>query len=295
VVAVALAACGRGDSPARSRSDDAARAARAPVDAAAPDAGPPLPAHRTFSTVGAAIAAIVPADARVLGFGELHVRTDRPGVRPPLVVFRDDVLPTLGPTLSDLVLETWVVDTKCGEKGKQATKAVETAMKRPAQTKDDLGETVAAAKAAGIQVHAMTMTCKDYERVAPKSGAQVEVDVMLDLVTRELGRIAASAVVYRDKEKHPRPRIALYGGALHNDRFPYDSVKQWSYAAGVDKVASDHYVEIDLFAPELAAADALYQKEDWFPLVSAAAPGTVLVYDRGERSFVVILPPTVDK
>jgi hypothetical protein len=239
--------------------------------------------------LAAAITAIVPVDARVVGFGELHVRTDRPGVRPALVAFRDDVLPGLAPRLSDLVLETWIVDGKCGARGQAATAKVESAMKRPVATQNDLGKTVEAARAGGVQVHAMKMTCADYDAVAPESGA-VQIETMLALVTRELQRIGASAVVHRDKQADARPVIALYGGALHNDRFPYDSVAQWSYAAAIDQVSKDRYVEIDLYPPELAAAEPVHAKEPWFPLVAAARPDQVLVFERGVRSWVVILP-----
>ncbi len=51
---------------------------------------------------------------------------------------------------------------------------------------------------------------------------------MLGLATRELSRIATSAVKYRDRDPAHRPWIAAYGGALHNDRFPDKSVAEWS-------------------------------------------------------------------
>ena len=46
------------------------------------------------------------------------------------------------------------------------------------------------------------------------------------------------AVAHRDREAKHRPWIALYGGALHNDRFPADGVEQWSYAAKADAAAA---------------------------------------------------------
>jgi hypothetical protein len=265
---------------------DAGLAATRDASLATPD----VP-HRRFPTLAAAIAAIVPADARVLGIGELHARTDRPDVRPALAAFRDDVLPGLAPRLSDLVLETWIVDKACGARGQAATARVESAMRRPVATQDDLGKTVAAARAGGVQVHAMKMTCADYDAVAPEAG-DVDIEKLLGLVTRELGRIAASAVAHRDREGGARPVIAVYGGALHNDRFPYDSVAQWSYAGAIDKVTADRFVELDLYPPELAQAEPLYAKEPWFPLVAVAGPDRVLVFERGVRSWVVILPTT---
>ena len=231
----------------------------------------------------------MPADARVVGFGELHQRTDRPNVRPALAAFRDDVLPGLAPRLSDLVLETWIVDPACGARGQQATAKVESAMRRPGVTQNELGKTVAAAKAAGVHVHAMKMTCADYDAVAPEKG-ELDIEKLLALVTRELQRIGASAVVHRARQADARPLVALYGGAIHNDRFPYDSVAQWSYAGAIDQVTKDRFVEIDLYPPELSAAEPLHAKEPWFPLVAAARPDQVLVFERGVRSWVVILP-----
>ena len=288
VAAVAACACSSKPAPKERTARDAPPAV-AVVDAAPEIDAVPLPPHREFSTLAKAIVAILPPDARVVGFGELHIRTDRPGGVPALARFKDDILPELAPMLSDLVLETWIVDPKCGTKAKDATARVESAMKRPEATKSDLAATIDAARAAGVQVHAMKLGCAYYDQVAPKD-KDVNVELLLDLVTRELGRIATSAIVHRDKEPAHRPLIAVYGGALHNDRFPLASVAQWSYAAAVDKASADHFVEIDLYAPELAAQDAVSAQTDWFPLVAAATPDRVLVFERGPRSFVVILP-----
>jgi hypothetical protein len=161
-------------------------------------------------------------------------------------------------------------------------------MKRPEATKSDIALLAEAAKAAKIQPHAMRITCDDYARIAPP-GKEIDVAAMLDLTTRELGRIATEAVLHRDKEPDHRPWIALYGGALHNDRFPDKGVEQWSYAAKVDELTHDHFVEVDIVVPELAEGDAQMQKQPWYPLV-AKANKSVQVYTRGERSFVVILP-----
>src|SRR6185436_18370506 len=119
----------------------------------------------------------------------------------------------------------------------------------------------------------------------------VDPVALLSLTTRELRRIATSAVIHRDREPAHRPWIAVYGGALHNDRFPDASVAEWSYAAEVDRTTGGRFVEIDLISADIAATDARSRSEPWFPLVAAArAPGApVLVWKRGERSFVVVL------
>jgi hypothetical protein len=260
-----------------------------PADArVAPDAAEPkLPAHDRYPDLTAALKAIIPADARVVGFGELHARVDRPNVRSSLAAFTE-ALPSFGEKVSDLVVETWLVDPKCGQQAVQTTKKIETEVKRPEATKSEIALLADAAKAAKIQAHAMTLACADYKKLDSGKGPPDPV-VMLTLTTKELTRIATSALAYRAKQPGPqRPWIALYGGALHNDRFPPPGVAEWSYASAIDKATKDHYVEIDIFVPEFAEPDEASQKQPWFPLVANARQ--VLVWKRGERSFVVILP-----
>jgi hypothetical protein len=248
------------------------------------DAAPEAP---TYPDLGAALTAILPADARVIGFGELHNRTDRAQVTSSLAHFTNEGLPVLKDKLSDLIVETWITDPHCGSAAQEASAKVTVTMKRPVETKSELAKLADAAKAAGIQPHAMRLTCDDYAKVAPP-GKDINVEAMLDLTTRELGRIATEAVLHRDKDPAHRPWIALYGGAIHNDRFPEPGVEAWSYAAKVDDLTHGHFVEIDLIVPELAEADPASAKQPWFDLVKHAAR-TVQVYKRGERSFVVIL------
>ena len=285
---------------------DAAPPTRPPTQgtrpAAADDPGEPstgataagLPPHRAYSDLRAALVATIPADARIVGFGELHARTDRPPATSTLASFTH-ALPAIAGRLSDLILETWRVDPACGKPAAAATARIETAVRRPQSTKSELAQLADAARAAGIQLHAMTVTCADYAAIAP-AGGDVDPVAMLTLTTRELRRIATSAIDHRALEPDHRPWIAVYGGALHNDRFPEAGVAEWSYAADVDRAAGGrHFVEIDLVVPELAEADPASRRQPWFALAAAAAPRDparpVRVFARGERSFVVILPP----
>ena len=73
-VLLALCACHRAPAPP-------ARRDAAPASAVAPrrPRAAALPHAETYPTLGAALRAILPADARVIGFGELHARTDRAG------------------------------------------------------------------------------------------------------------------------------------------------------------------------------------------------------------------------
>jgi len=274
---------GAGAGSAAAGSGDAGTGAAGSAGAAAA-----LPPHTRHATLAAALLATIPTDARVIGFGELHARADRAQVRSALAAFTE-ALPSFGERISDLVVETWIVDPKCGQKAVTATKKIETDVKRPEATKSEVALLADAARAAKIQPHAMTLSCKDYEQLAPEKGAP-DLVLMLGLVTRELTRVATSAIRYRDQQPEHRPWITLYGGALHNDRFPAAAVAEWSYAKAVDQASQNHYVEIDLIVPEFAEPDPPSQAQPWFPLALAA--DQVLVWKRGERSFVVVLPRT---
>jgi hypothetical protein len=223
----------------------------------------------SYPDLGTAIKAIVPEHARVIGFGELHARTDRAQVQSSLARFTADGLPAIAGKLSDLIVETWIVDPKCGQAAKTATAKVEITVRRPQETKSEIAVLADTARAAKIQPHAMRIDCDDYEKIAP-SGKDVKPEELLSLTTRELGRIAGEAIAHRDKEPNHRPWIALYGGALHNDRFPAPGVEDWSYAAKVDKLTNNGFVEVDLIVPELADGDPQMQKQPWYPLVKTA-------------------------
>lgn len=290
LLTLALLGCGQdGAAPTRALIERAPPAPDGSREATTGTRVPALPPHRAYPDLGAALAATLPADARVVGFGELHARTDRAATTSALARFTL-ALPALAPRLSDLVLETWRVAPDCGKPAVAATARIETAVRRPATTKSELAALADAARAASVQLHAMTLTCADYTAIAPEGG-EVDPVAILSLTTRELRRIVVSAVGHRDREPGHRPWIAVYGGALHNDRFPEPGVAEWSYAAEADRATAGHFVEIDVIVPELAAADPASQREPWFALAAAADPaGPVRVWTRGERSFVVILP-----
>jgi hypothetical protein len=281
-----LAACGKDakDAPRKNHTRDDAGVALAPIAADAA-VGPKFDAYPDLAS---ALKAIVPADARVVGFGELHSRTDRAQVRSALSRFTSDGLPVFTDMASDLIVETWIVDPKCGQKAKTTTAKVEISARRPQETKSEIAVLAEAARAAKIQPHAMKLSCEDYDKVAP-AGSEPLPDVLLGLITKELGRIAEEAIKHRDKEPGHRPLIALYGGALHNDRFPAEGVEDWSYAARVDALTGNRFVEIDLIVPELAEADKSVETQPWYPLVKNT-DASLKVWKRGERSFVVIFP-----
>jgi hypothetical protein len=217
------AACGGG--PRDATAAGGPDASRPRPDAARPDAARPdarpgahrpkqaldpsdrLPPFRRYADVVTAMLDLIPPQTRVLGLGELHVRSDRTPARSALSVFTDEVMPAIADRVSDLVLETWIVDKKCQAKGAAASKRIEQAMKRPAETQRELGTGIGRVSGAGVKVHALRMTCADYDVVAPEIGG-IQAEALLSLVTRELGRVTSSAVAYRDKRAKEVPSDA---------------------------------------------------------------------------------------
>jgi hypothetical protein len=248
-----------------------------------------LPAHTEHDDLVSALAELVTPETRLVGIGELHSRLDRPDAPSTLARFTGEVLPALPERTSDLVLETWTVDRRCGKAAVAATAKLQEATQRPDATKNELGILVGSSKSRGIRTHRMRVTCEDYQTMA--GGGDDAIVHMLDLTTAELGRLSVTALE-RPRPPSPTPLppplVVVYGGAMHNDRFPTAGLGSWSYAPFVEGASERTYVEIDLITPELAEGDAAIAAQPWAPLLGASS--RVVTFRRGDRSFVVILP-----
>jgi hypothetical protein len=284
----AATAAAKARAQAKAKANAKGPGAVAPRPAPPIDAAAPLPPYQLYPDLGAAIGALTRDHPRVIGLGELHVRTDRPvpGVS-ALARFSAEVLPALGDRVSDVVVETWTVDPTC-QRGVTATRQIESSMKRPASTKNEIGSLFGVARARSITAHVMRLTCDELAAMGGDAG--VDPERLLTMVTRELDRVTRSAVRYRDEHHESRPMILVYGGALHNDLYPFESTKAWSYALAVDAATGGRYVEVDVYAPELVEGDALYQREPWYPLIARADGHGVMLVERAPRSYLAILP-----
>lgn len=259
-----------------------------PAKAVAPDArAADLPPHTVYASAGEALRAILEAKPRVLGFGEFHALKGAPPVATPLRRFTDGMLDVLGPHLSDLVIETWISEGRCGRAEEKVTTDVPRQTERPPETETDLMRLAKRARELGAQPRAMVLSCRDYETLLAKGG-DVDYEVMLSLITRELLRVSLEAVRERDEKKGSRPIVAVYGGAIHNDLMPHESTRQWSYASQLGE-KSGGYVEVDLYVPEYVEGNDLLSREPWYPLLAEARPGRVLLVRRTPRSFILIL------
>ncbi len=246
-------------------------------------AAQPLPPHRIFATPDELLAVIGALGPRILGVGELHQVVEGPQGPAAIDWFTDALLPLLAPSATDLVIETWVFEGACGEVEEVVVEVLPEDTKRPPETEDAIVRLARLARELGVTPHALELSCDDYDSVMGADG-EIVYERLLGVLTRELG------VYARQGLETPDARVVLYGGAVHNDLHPREALAAYSYATGVAELEAEAYLELDLYPPAMAAVQAGFEEEPWFPLLAVTGPDHAVLYQRGERSWVLLLP-----
>ncbi|MBI5480991.1 MAG: hypothetical protein HY906_19185, partial [Deltaproteobacteria bacterium] len=235
----------------------------------------------------------------ILGVGEYHERTGAPKVDSAVKRFTRQLLEPLATEASDLIVETWVTEGKCGAIEKQVVKDVKQTTERPAETENEVETLLRRARARRLLTHVLTLTCKEYAEVF--GGKEVDYAKMLDLITRQLQAKAVEVWAMRQRLRAEAPAdagnerrlIVLYGGALHNDLHPRAGYEDWSYAAALQRLAAGRFAEVDLFVPEYIRGDGDLRKAAWYPLfLRQAGPDRALLIERGPGSYIIVFPTT---
>jgi len=253
---------------------------------------------RTFPTARAALADLLRRRRPVVvGFGELHQKTDSRPVLSALERFRREMLTELARQATDLVVETWVTEGRCGAKETQVTAKVEKSTDRPVETESEVVRLLKGAKALGVQPHILSVSCKEYDKLLDtQRGGQLDFEKLLDLITRHLRERTLKVLAYRrarvdaGAQRRRPPLVAIYGGALHNDLFPLKELQMFSYAAAMQKATGKRYLEVDLYVPELLDADETLKKMPWYARArTLSGADHVLVLERGPGSYILVL------
>lgn len=251
------------------------------VDPGWVDPDPALPPHRLYRSSAGALAAVLADNPRILGVGELHNTTGGPAVTPAIARFREELFPTLAPHTTDLVLETWRLDGRCGAVEEEVAAQVEEQVERPAVVKDDLVLLVEAAVARDVRPHDLAVSCDEYAALLDEGG-EIVMAGLLELLTRKLQDFALQAVDVQGAT------MVLYGGAVHNDLAPSAGLASYAYGPAVAARDAAVYTELDLYPPELVSGAML--EPAWAPLLRLAGPDHVVLYQRAPHSFVLLLP-----
>ncbi len=282
----AAVACKGESTPPVERSTAAGDAGKRATPAEPPER--PSPSFRSFADPGEAVRHILAREPRIIGFGEFHQTIGAAPVQPAIVRFRG-LLDVLGERASDLVIETWVEEGNCGEQEEVVSKDVRKVTERPPAIENHLLALLQEAKKRDIQPRLLTMRCRDYEYLTSGKG-EVDYEKMLGLIKRKLADATREVWKHRRDGKSRKNTVLIYGGALHNDVYPYGGLEDMSYVADIKSLSPDGYVEVDLYVPEYIAGDKLLSQAPWYPLFERhAGPDRVLLFERGPGSYILIL------
>lgn len=244
------------------------------------------PKLTSFDTPAAALESLLGRKPRVIAFGEFHEIKGAAKVPSSVFRFREQLLASLKASSSDLIVETWVTDGKCGKTEETAVAKVEESTKRPETTEDEIVTLMKAAKAGGVQPHVLTVTCKQYADIGG-NGGEIDYVKLLDTVTTVLRTKIHEVLELRaggDKT------ILVYGGAIHNDVYPKKELKDFSFARDIEKATKNRYLEVDLYVPEYIESDKELTAEAWYAPYRGLPSSKATLIKRGPNSFIIVFP-----
>jgi hypothetical protein len=263
--------------------------------------------YKLFGSAAEALEEILAkTNPRAIGFGEFHQQENTKNTLSSLERFGNSLLPVLAGKTSDLVVETWLSEGRCGEQEQAVVKDVDKVTKRPKTTEDETVRLLKRALALGIQPHILTVECEDYKKVIDADGG-VDYFEMLKLVGRRLGEKGGQALAMpasdasrpSAEKTNAKPEIsgggdkdkivAIYGGAIHNDVSPADEWEDFSFAPAIEEAARGRYVEVDLYVPEFMENAKALKEEDWFPMFKRlASADKALLIELSPRSYIIV-------
>jgi hypothetical protein len=245
---------------------------------AVPDAG--VAACAPCSVVATPLAGfqrVLERKPAILAVGEYHEVNGAPKVPSAIARFTRDLLPALKGRLASLVVETWMLNGKCGQAEKQATAAVAKTTQRPDSTEDEVTTLLDRTFKMGVKNHILVIDCDDYRSMLDDAG-ELDGEASLLLVKRKV-EAKALDVLERGEGGTADHLLLLYGGALHNDLQPLPEWSAYSFGPMLSRETAGHTVELDLLVPEYVDADEDLVKEPWFAgaLALSKAGKTVLI------------------
>ena len=244
---------------------------------------------RLFATPADAFAYVLTQKPLVLALGESHAQKGSEAVASTTKRFTEQLLPLLKGRASDLVVELWVADGKCGKVETQVAGQQKPVTEH--QAASNQGEFVTLgtrAKELGILPLPLRPSCEEYERIA-KAGPN-DVPEMMMMIARH-----TEADIRRLLAQGPQPSegrlIVAYGGAMHNDLYPTEERKAWSFGPELSAATGGRYVELDLVVPEFIRDTDGWKSFAWYPAFDKSAhPKQTTLYRPKLGSYVLIFP-----
>jgi hypothetical protein len=237
-----------------------------------------------FPTPGDAFGYVLQEKPRVLALGESHAQKGSEAIASCTKRFTEQLLPLLAGRASDLVVELWVADGQCGKVETQVAQQQKPVTQNQAAGNQNEFVTLGTrAKELGIRPLPLRPSCEEYERIA-KAGPG-DVSEMLMMIARhteaDVRRLLGQGPSGADAKM-----IVAYGGAMHNDLYPSEERKAWSFGPELSAATSGKYVELDLVVPELIG-----ESDTWYPHFDKNAhPTETTLFRPRPGSYVLIFP-----
>jgi hypothetical protein len=241
-----------------------------------------------FDTPGAAFDAVLAMKPVVLAIGETHAPRDA-SVASTTKRFTETMLPRLQGRATDLVLELWVANGKCGQQEKQVQKQQKDVTATQAETNQNdfvaLGD---AAKKLSIQPHVLVPACDEYARIVDAGAG--DVDAMLGMIARLTARDLSALLA---KRRDDASMLVAYGGAMHNDLAPRKGREAWSFGPTIDAQTKGRYVELDLIVPEFVKDTDAWRAQPWYAHWDRERHAkSAVLFEMGPRSYALVFPRT---
>lgn len=245
----------------------------------------------TFRTAKEAFAAVLAEQPSVLAVGEYHQLEGQPKVMSGVKRFTRELLPSLKGRAASLVVETWMVNGRCGEVEKKSTLAVKKATKRPDGTEDEVTALLDASYKLGLSNHILLLDCDDYRRILDEQG-ELDAEKTLEMV-REKVEETATRVREKGEAGTPEKLLVLFGGALHNDLVPANDDRPYVFGPALSQATDGGYVELDLLVPEFVSDDPQLVPQRWFqPALALSAQGKVVLLSPSRGTWLLFFPKT---
>lgn len=272
-----------------------------------PAEGKPCPAPRadagaagtltcfTFDSAASAFRWILSGAPTVVAVGEAHAQKGTETTASATKRFTEELLPVLAGKASDLLVEAWAGNAKC--RTEVAAVASAQAPVKQAQAETNGSEYLALgnkAKALGVTPWLLEPTCEDYAELAD-AGADV-VGASLALIKR-LTQADVVKRVRRNEAASNGKLVVTYGGAMHNDLFPDEALRAYTFGPELLRSTGGRYVELDLIVPSYVKDTDSWKKLPWYDAWkrSPGSKDTVTLYRLGEASFVLLFAETGPK
>ncbi|MEJ7727676.1 MAG: hypothetical protein WKG00_00510 [Polyangiaceae bacterium] len=221
---------------------------------------------------------------RMLAIGETHAQKGTEGVESATSRFTKQLLPKLAGLSTDIVLELWIADGKCGKKEQQAAAAQKPVTESQATTNQNEFVTLGnAAKAMGIQPHVLRPTCEEYDRIV--AAGDSSVDQMLTMIARKTEVMTRQLLARDDK------LVVAYGGAMHNDLAPASGREPWSFGPQMREATGGKYVELDIIVREYVRDTDSWKALPWYAHFDRSKHvDKALLYNPAPQSYVLVFP-----